>query len=289
MMKRLCPILPSPPVPKKLESSHKSLEIFSENKFETCQGDRIVTLTNLISLFAIVFCPDCYYQGVELIEDSVSGLCSNMNLKCKYCSFFKAFPTTEKMNGSCLLNSLIVLGLRIIGKGFSAGKKTMFFPWLTIPVKTCFPQSRKETIEKQLILRRWDSKGYEAVKNFYGTNSVTKLECIGHVQKTCRGRLRQLKNNERFGRENKLIDRIQNFYGIAIRSNVGYLQKMKSGVIAEVFHCVSGKKNSLHGQCPDGSESSCRYQSAKSARTPLKESKLGLSNKPDKANISETV
>ncbi|GFX80897.1 hypothetical protein TNCV_1908901 [Trichonephila clavipes] len=38
-----------------------------------------------------------------------------------------------------------------------------------------------------------DSKGYEAVKNFCGTNSVTKLECIGHVQKRVGGWLRQLK------------------------------------------------------------------------------------------------
>ncbi|GFX80738.1 hypothetical protein TNCV_758451, partial [Trichonephila clavipes] len=30
--------------------------------------------------------------GLELIEDSVSGLCSHMNLKCKNCSFFKGFP-----------------------------------------------------------------------------------------------------------------------------------------------------------------------------------------------------
>ncbi|GFT15757.1 uncharacterized protein LOC101238613 [Trichonephila clavipes] len=53
----------------------------------------------------------------------------------------------------------------------------------------------------------------------------------------------------------KLIDRIQNYYGIAIRSNVGNLQKMMSSVIAAFFHCVSGKNNSLHGQCPEGSES----------------------------------
>ncbi|GFW66758.1 uncharacterized protein TNCV_3783281 [Trichonephila clavipes] len=32
-----------------------------------------------------------------------------------------------------------------------------------------------------------DSKGYESVKNFYGINTVTKLECIGHVQKRVGG------------------------------------------------------------------------------------------------------
>ncbi|GFX27287.1 uncharacterized protein TNCV_3340991 [Trichonephila clavipes] len=32
-----------------------------------------------------------------------------------------------------------------------------------------------------------DSKGYEAVKIFYGTNSETKLDCIGDVQKRVGG------------------------------------------------------------------------------------------------------
>ncbi|GFX96644.1 uncharacterized protein LOC101238613 [Trichonephila clavipes] len=99
-----------------------------------------------------------------------------------------------------------------------------------------------------------DSEGYESVKNFYGINTVTKLECIGHVQK-------------------------RNYYGIVIRSNVGNLQKMMSSVIAAFFHCVSEKNNSLHGQCPEGSESWCRYQRAKAAGSPLKEIEQGLPNK----------
>ncbi|GFU23175.1 uncharacterized protein LOC101238613 [Trichonephila clavipes] len=129
-----------------------------------------------------------------------------------------------------------------------------------------------------------DSKGYESVKNFYGINTVTKLECIVHVQKRVGGWLRQLKKTTKgLGGKNKLtdklIDRIQNYYGIAIRSNVGNLQKMMSSVIAAFFHCVSGKNNSLLGQCPEESESWCRYQRAKAAGSPLKEIEQGLPNK----------
>ncbi|GFU54170.1 dopamine D2-like receptor [Trichonephila clavipes] len=54
---------------------------------------------------------------------------------------------------------------------------------------------------------------------------------------------------------------------------------MMSSVIAAFFHCVSGKNNSLHGQCPEGSESWCRYQRAKSAGSPLKEIEQRLPNK----------
>ncbi|GFX35751.1 uncharacterized protein LOC101238613 [Trichonephila clavipes] len=54
---------------------------------------------------------------------------------------------------------------------------------------------------------------------------------------------------------------------------------MSSVIAAFFFHCVSGKNNSLHGQCPEGSESWCRYQRAKAAGSPLKEIEQGLPNK----------
>ncbi|GFV55453.1 hypothetical protein TNCV_3776401 [Trichonephila clavipes] len=50
-------------------------KFFSERLFETSKDNIIVSWTTLISFFAIVCCPDCYSQGLELIEDSVSGLC----------------------------------------------------------------------------------------------------------------------------------------------------------------------------------------------------------------------
>ncbi|GFX74941.1 uncharacterized protein LOC101238613 [Trichonephila clavipes] len=76
----------------------------------------------------------------------------------------------------------------------------------------------------------------------------------------------------------KLIHKIQNYYGIAIRSNVGNLQKMMSSVIAAFSQCVSRKNNLLHELCPEGSESWCRYQRAEASESPLKE-KLGLPRK----------
>ncbi|GFT33742.1 uncharacterized protein TNCV_4382621 [Trichonephila clavipes] len=85
--------------------------------------------------------------GLELTEDSVSGLCSHMNLKCKNCSFFKGFPTTEKMKGSCLINSSIVLGLRIIGKGFSAGKKLCAFLGLPFLSKLAFRNQERKLLK----------------------------------------------------------------------------------------------------------------------------------------------
>ena len=57
-----------------------------------------------------------------------------------------------------------------------------------------------------------------------------------------------------------MVDRLQNYYGIAIRSNVGDLQKMKKAIGAVLFHCASSKENEWHDNCPKGSDSLCKYQ-----------------------------
>ncbi|GFT02760.1 uncharacterized protein TNCV_879621 [Trichonephila clavipes] len=119
----------------------------------------------------IVCCLDCYSQGLELIEDSVSGLCSNMNLKCKYCSF-KAFPTTEKRNGSYLINSLIVLGLGIIGKGFSAGKKLCAFHGLPFLSKLAF--HNQESILLKVIECVAQENINTALGQIKGSNNFSK-------------------------------------------------------------------------------------------------------------------
>ena len=61
---------------------------------------------------------------------------------------------------------------------------------------------------------------------------VVKKECVGHVQKQVGTALLKLKKeNKGLGGKGKLtdalIDRLQNYYGIAIRSNVGNLEAMK--------------------------------------------------------------
>ncbi|GFT68070.1 uncharacterized protein TNCV_1538671 [Trichonephila clavipes] len=112
-----------------------------------------------------------------------------------------------------------------------------------------------------------DSKGFLQVKDIYGENSVTKRECIGHIQKGVGSRLRKLKKNTKgLGRKGKLtdkfIDKLQNYYGIAIRSNVGCLEKMQSAVITAFFYCCSRNKNPMHGQCQTGKDSWCKYKQA---------------------------
>ncbi|GFU18849.1 uncharacterized protein TNCV_1085861 [Trichonephila clavipes] len=70
-----------------------------------------------------------------------------------------------------------------------------------------------------------DSKSHLVVKDIYGIDNVRKYECIGHIQKRVGSKLRILKTKEKgLGGKGKLsdsfIDKIQNYYGIAIRSNI---------------------------------------------------------------------
>ncbi|GBM67591.1 hypothetical protein AVEN_120609-1, partial [Araneus ventricosus] len=128
-----------------------------------------------------------------------------------------------------------------------------------------------------------DSKGFEEVKNIYGNSSVEKLECIGHVQKRVGGCLRKLKKNEKgLGGKGKLtdkfIDKLQNYYRIAIRSNVGNLVEMQRAVTAAFFHCCSGKNKEMHRKCPTEPNSWCKFQKAKFAGIKFVNKSPALSN-----------
>ena len=75
------------------------------------------------------------------------------------------------------------------------------------------------------------------------------------------------KENKGLGGKGKLtdvmIDKLQNYYGIAIRSNSGDLAAMKSNIFASLFHCASSSRRNLHNHCPKGADSWCRFQQHK--------------------------
>ena len=118
-----------------------------------------------------------------------------------------------------------------------------------------------------------DSKSYPSVQNIYDGIEIEKLECVGHVQKRVGNRLLNLKKNVKGlgGRGNLTkaqIDRLQNYFGIAVRSNVGDLKEMQKAVRACLFHVASSSKNNYHNAyCPTGETSWCKYQRDKALGT----------------------
>lgn len=108
----------------------------------------------------------------------------------------------------------------------------------------------------------------------YGDETVvSKQECIGHIQKRVGGRLRKLKSTYR-GKKlsdgktisgkgrltDTIINRLQNYYGMAIRNNLNSVNEMQNNILASLYHVASRKEDPDHNMCPTGPDSWCKYQ-----------------------------
>ena len=102
-----------------------------------------------------------------------------------------------------------------------------------------------------------------------------KEECVGHVQKRLGTALRKYKSDMRgkklpdgktVGGKNrltdKIIDRMQNYYGNAIRQNSGSLEGMQTSIKAIQHHMIKNSGVSLdeqHQYCPKSGDTWCKY------------------------------
>lgn len=126
-----------------------------------------------------------------------------------------------------------------------------------------------------------DSKAYNKVvqEEPYGKDvTISKLECIGHVQKRMGTRLRRLckeKKGEKLvdgkglngrGRlTDSEVDKLQLYYGMAIRRNSADVKAMMKDIWAIFFHKLSTNEKPQHGLCPPGEQSWCKFNKAKAS------------------------
>ncbi|GFV35082.1 uncharacterized protein TNCV_2304341 [Trichonephila clavipes] len=110
----------------------------------------------------------------------------------------------------------------------------------------------------------------------YGDHcSVEKLECIGHVMKRMGTRLRRLKTKMRGQKlsdgkplcgRNRLteaeIDRLQAYYGLAIRRNLSSVKDMQQAIWAIFLHKLSTDEKPQHGFCPSDTDTWCKFKKA---------------------------
>ena len=129
-----------------------------------------------------------------------------------------------------------------------------------------------------------DTKSFKNIENTYPGMQVRKLECIGHIQKRVGNRLRKQKKSVKGlggkgGLNDAMIDKLQNYYGISIRRNVGKdVATMKSAIWAGFFHVTSSKNRLLHDHCPKGKDSWCGYQLDVANKTELFKHGAGISD-----------
>ncbi|XP_064598238.1 uncharacterized protein LOC135464678 [Liolophura sinensis] len=128
-----------------------------------------------------------------------------------------------------------------------------------------------------------DSKSFSNISEKekpYGNVEIVKLECVGHVQKRMGTGLRNLKkssgkkklsDNKTLGGRgrltNKVIDKLQIYYGLAIRRNKQNLKGMKREILAGLYHSASTDENPQHQYCPEEEDTWCKWQQAKKNST----------------------
>ena len=127
-----------------------------------------------------------------------------------------------------------------------------------------------------------DTKSFlEVVKsNPYNSTAVNKLECIGHIQKCVGSRLLKMReygelkelyedsddgddtNSKKLIRlTDKNINKLQNYYGIAICSSTGdTIWGLKKGIAAAFCHCCATSPGTRHQFCPKSDTSWCKHQ-----------------------------
>ena len=64
-------------------------------------------------------------------------------------------------------------------------------------------------------------------------------------------RLRKLKKREKGLRDltEAIIDKLQNYFGIALRSNLSTVENMANVIRASFFHVASSEENNFHSYC----------------------------------------
>ncbi|XP_044580501.1 uncharacterized protein LOC123262383 [Cotesia glomerata] len=142
-------------------------------------------------------------------------------------------------------------------------------------IKTIFTRSEElHGVKYGNYIGDGDSKTFSAVikLNPYGDElTVTKSECIGHVQKRMGTRLRSVKKEKHLGGRGKLtevlIKKLSTYYGLAIRRNVNRVEDMKNEILATYFHMISTDDNPQHDKCPKGVDSWCKWNEAKALGT----------------------
>ena len=109
-------------------------------------------------------------------------------------------------------------------------------------------------------------------------HTITKGECVGHVQNRVGSRLRNVKSQYK-GKKlsdskgigcgkgrltNKVMNTLQNHYGMAIRQNTQNLFAMRNAVAAVLHHSTKNDNmDKRHQSCPRTADLWCKYQSDK--------------------------
>lgn len=150
-----------------------------------------------------------------------------------------------------------------------------------VGMKRMFHRSQRlHKLRYKFYIGDGDTKSFEEIRksNPYPGLDLEKGECIGHVQKRVGSRLRTIKTNyagkklsdgKGIGRAkgrltDKVMNTLQNHYGMAIRQNTNNLYSMKKAIAAVLHHSTEHTTLEVrHRFCPRTENSWCKFQKDK--------------------------
>ncbi|GFS51125.1 uncharacterized protein TNCV_3532441 [Trichonephila clavipes] len=206
--------------------------------------------------------------GVCAVIGDKTGKCIDaevMSSFCKGCDFWK------RRKGSPAYKKWKILHVKECLKNHNGSAGMME----TVGMVRIFQHSLSHrSVRYTSYIGDGDSKTFSSItaSNPYGEDiTVSKIECVGHVQKRMGTRYEKLKqmssklsDGKSIGGKGRLTDRmidlITTYYGNAIRQNKTCLSDMQKAIWAVYFHIRSSDEEPLHSFCPVGPNSWCKYQ-----------------------------
>lgn len=83
------------------------------------QGNRIIDMAILSSVFAMLTCPECKNTSLSLEECFQHGISFSYAVVCGACAYVHSFESSKKTGSSIENNLRLVYAMRQLGKGYS--------------------------------------------------------------------------------------------------------------------------------------------------------------------------
>ena len=80
------------------------------------------------------------------------------------------------------------------------------------------------------------------------------------IKTTADGKITKTKQNPRGKLTDNVINILQNYFGITLRSGAKTVAELKNKLLASFFHIASSEEFNYHTYCPATSDSCCQYQ-----------------------------
>ncbi|GFX58321.1 uncharacterized protein TNCV_205081 [Trichonephila clavipes] len=203
--------------------------------------------------------------GVCAVIGDKTGKCNDAEVMSSFC---KGCDSWKRRKGSPAYKTRKILHVKECLKNHNGSAGMME----TVGMVRIFQRSLSHrSVGYTSYIGDGDSKTFSSITatNPYGEDiTVSKIECVGHVQKRMETHLRKLKqmssklsDGKLIGGKGKLTDRmidlITMYYANAIRQNKTCLSDMRKAVWAVYFYIRSSDEEPLHSFCPVRPNSWC--------------------------------